>query len=220
MLTEAHRSTAFVVSADASMRVALLAAITGAGRAAQGFASVSDFCSSYDVGMPGCLILDVAAPVSSALEAYERLVREGKRMPVVFLVEGDPAPTANGSPTTGAIGFLEKKCEGRMLADHVLAALELDKQWRAREVEHQAVSQRIKRLSDREQDTLDLMLSGASDKAMASKLYVSPRAVEMRREAIMRKLQVRSLGELLEVAVTQRILTEIASTLSAAWLRG
>lgn len=219
MLTEAHPPTAFVVSADASMRVALLAAIASSGRAARGFASMSDFGSSYDAAMPGCLILDVASTVSSALETYGRLVREGKRMPVVFLVDGGPSPTGSSSQT-GAIGFMEKKCEGRMLAESVAAALELDKQWRAREAEHQAVSQRIARLSDREQDTLDLMLSGVSDKSMASKLYVSPRAVEMRCEAIMRKLQVRSLGELLEVAVTQRILTEIASTLSAAWLRG
>ncbi len=55
---------------------------------------------------------------------------------------------------------------------------------------------------------------------MASKLYVSRRAVEMRRKAIMRKLKVRSQAELLEMAITQRILTEISGTLSAAWLRG
>jgi FixJ family two-component response regulator len=219
MLTEAFPPTAFVVSAEASMRVALLAAIANTGRASRGFASMSDFHSSYDAAMPGCLILDVAASVSNALETYERLVREGTRMPVVFLVDDEPSPIARDSQS-GAIGFLEKKCEGRILAEYVMAALELDRQWRAREAEHQAVSQRILRLSDREHDMLDLILSGASDKSMASKLYVSPRAVEMRREAIMRKLQMRSLGELLEAAVTQRILTEIASTLSAAWLRG
>jgi FixJ family two-component response regulator len=218
MLTEAHPSTAFVVSADASMRVSLLAVIADAGCAARGFDSMSEFRSSYIAEMPGCLIVDVTAPVSSALESYEWLVREGKRMPVVFLVDSEPSPRAHGLQT-GAIEFLQKRFGAGKLAESVAAALEIDKQWRSREADHQAVSKRIARLSDREQDTLDLMLSGASNKAMASKLYVSPRAVEMRCDAIMRKLQVRSLGELLEVAITHRILAEIANTLSAAWLR-
>ena len=45
--------------------------------------------------------------------------------------------------------------------------------------------------------------------AMAAKLLVSQRAVEMRRASIMRKLQVRSLPELLRLTVTHRILSEL-----------
>jgi len=39
---------------------------------------------------------------------------------------------------------------------------------------------------------------------MASRLFISERAVEMRRAAIMRKLEVRSVAELLELAICPR----------------
>jgi hypothetical protein len=42
----------------------------------------------------------------------------------------------------------------------------------------------------------------------------------MRRAAIMQKLQTRSLAELVETAITHRILGEIRRTRGNSWLRG
>ena len=44
---------------------------------------------------------------------------------------------------------------------------------------------------------------------MAVKLFVTERAVEMRRSSIMKKLEVQSLAELLDLTVTHRILDEL-----------
>jgi len=71
----------------------------------------------------------------------------------------------------------------------------------------------------RDRETLELLLAGTSNKSMAAKLFISERAVEMRRAAIMRKLQVRSLAELLELAITHRILGEISGALLNVRLR-
>ncbi len=220
MLTEANPPTVFVVSDDGTTRALILSSALATGRAVRYFSSAGEFRAAYEAIMPGCLVLDVASPLASALEFYEQLVREGKRLPAIFLLaRSDALPCAAGI-RSGAIEFLDRHCDSRALSERVEAALALDDRWRQREAEDLAICRRIARLSDREQDTLDLILSGASDKALASKLYVSPRAVEMRRQAIMRKLQVRSLGELLDVAVTQRVLAEISSALSETWLRG
>ncbi|HEX4150553.1 MAG TPA: LuxR C-terminal-related transcriptional regulator, partial [Pirellulales bacterium] len=77
------------------------------------------------------------------------------------------------------------------------------------EAEFTAVQERISRLSDRERETLELLLAGESNKAMAARLLLSQRAVEMRRAGIMRKLQVRSMAELLDLAVTHRVLSDL-----------
>jgi FixJ family two-component response regulator len=77
---------------------------------------------------------------------------------------------------------------------------------------------RITRLTERERETLELVLAGTSNKVMAARLFISERAVEMRRAMIMRKLQVRSLAELLELAITHRILGEITDTLAGTRL--
>ena len=73
------------------------------------------------------------------------------------------------------------------------------------------MEQRLSKLSSRERETMELLLAGESNRSMASKLFISERAVEMRRAAIMRKLCVRSLAELLNVAVTHRVLGEVRS---------
>ena len=43
-------------------------------------------------------------------------------------------------------------------------------------------------------------------------VLLSERAIEMRRSAIMRKLQVSSVAELLDLMITHRILTDINDT--------
>jgi DNA-binding NarL/FixJ family response regulator len=58
-------------------------------------------------------------------------------------------------------------------------------------------------------ETLQLIQTGESNKSMAAKLFLSERAIEMRRSAIMKKLQVGSVAELLDLTTTHRILTEL-----------
>src|SRR5262249_15849426 len=83
-----------------------------------------------------------------------------------------------------------------------------DQQWRARETEYVALKLRIEKLSTRDRETLDLIWAGESNKTMAAKLFISQRAVEMRRAAIMRKLNVRSLAELLALTITSQNLSD------------
>jgi DNA-binding NarL/FixJ family response regulator len=56
---------------------------------------------------------------------------------------------------------------------------------------------------------LSLIRAGESNKAMAAKLGLTERAVEMRRSSIMRKMEVGSVAELVDVAVTHRVLADL-----------
>jgi FixJ family two-component response regulator len=87
----------------------------------------------------------------------------------------------------------------------------IDAHWRRRQTSFDALDARIARLNGRDQETLQLILAGESNKVMATKLDISERAVEMRRAIIMRKLGVESLAELLDLAVTHRLLMELAA---------
>jgi FixJ family two-component response regulator len=140
---------------------------------------------------------------------YEQLVREGKRLPVIFITAHADVPTAVAAMKSGALEFLEKPFDREMLLERVKSALALDAKWREREAEFAAIAERIRRLNDRDQETLELILAGESNKSMAAKLFLTERAVEMRRSAIMKKLDVRSLAELLDLAVTHRILDDL-----------
>ncbi len=209
--------TVFVVDDDRAMRDSLVMLIETMGFAARGFASGGEFHRFYSSPAPGCLVLDIRMPRQSGVELYEQLLREGKRLPAIFMTAHADVSTAVAAMKTGAIEFLEKPFDRETLLTRIGKALALDADWRRREAELSAVSQRIARLNDRERETLELILAGAANKVMASRLFISERAVEMRRARLMHKLQVNSLAELIDLAVTHRVLSEISSLSPASW---
>jgi FixJ family two-component response regulator len=143
------------------------------------------------------------------LELYEQLLSEGKRIPVIFITAHADVTSAVAAMKSGAIEFLEKPFDRETLLDRVLNALRLDAEWRQQETQLKIAEDLIAKLSDRERETLALIQAGVSNKAMASRLFITERAVEMRRSAIMSKLQVSSVAELLDLTITHRILSDL-----------
>jgi len=201
----------YVVDDDRPMRDSLVGLIKTMRFAAQGFESAADFHKFYRHPLPGCLVLDVRMPVQGGLELYEQLLLEGKRLPVIFITAHADVPTAVAAMKTGAVEFLEKPFDRKILLERIQKALALDSDWRRHEAEFNALDLRIARLNERDLETLQLIIAGTSNKVMASRLFISERAVEMRRAAIMRKLEVGSLAELLELAIAHRVAAEIAT---------
>jgi FixJ family two-component response regulator len=210
--------TVYVVDDDRPMRDSLIGLITAMGFSSQGFASAGAFHRFYRRQLPGCLVLDVRMPVQSGLELYEQLIEEGKRLPVIFITAHADVSTAVAAMKTGAVEFLEKPFDHETLQERVQRALALDAEWRRHEAEFDAIDRRIARLNQRDKETVQLIISGASNKVMASRLFISERAVEMRRAAIMRKLEVRSLAELLQLTIAHRLRAEVATMMSVSRL--
>ena len=207
-----HSPRVFIVDHDQRLLDSLVAFLEVRGFQVRAFNSASRFRQFYHREMPGCLVLDAHLPRQSGLDLYEQLLHEGKRLPAIFITAHADVPTAVAAMKTGALEFLEKPVDRQMLLDRVQSALTLDAQWRKREAQFAAIEQRICRLTKREQETLELVLAGKSNKSMATKLLLTERAVEMRRSSIMKKLEVHSLAELLDLAVTHRILDELRRT--------
>jgi len=201
--------TVHVVDDDGEVRDSIRCLIEALRLPVRVFASSAEFRTYYRRGYPGCLILDVRMPRQSGLELYSEMVREGLRLPAIFITGHADVSTAVAAMKTGAIEFLEKPFDGDALSTLVRRALEFDAQWRRRESEFVAFDQRLQRLTDRDRETLELIIAGKSNKSMATRFFISERAVEMRRAGIMKKLQVRSVAELLDVAITHRVLSEV-----------
>jgi FixJ family two-component response regulator/signal transduction histidine kinase len=201
--------TVFVVDDDRQMRQSVVALLEALRFSVHAFGAAGAFHRYYRPDMHGCLLLDIRMPRQSGLELYEQLLHEGKRIPVIFMTAHADVTTAVAAMKTGAIEFLEKPFDGETLADRIHKAFTLDAQWRRQDAEFAALNARIERLTDREQETLKLIQAGDTNKAIASKLAITERAVEMRRSAIMRKLQVRSAAEVIEMSATHRILADL-----------
>jgi FixJ family two-component response regulator len=173
------------------------------------FSAPGSFQRFYRADMPGCLLLDIQMPRQSGLELYQQLLAEGKRLPVIFMTAHADIATAVAAMKRGAVEFLEKPFDSEALVDRVKQALALDALWRQRDASYVELTQRVSRLTARQRETLELIRTGATNKAIAAKLRLTERAVEMRRSSIMRKLQVRSLAELIDLTTTHRVLEDL-----------
>jgi FixJ family two-component response regulator len=204
-----NSSTVFVVDDDEELRQSLSTLLEVLNFEVRGFGTPGSFYRYYRAEMPGCLLLDLRMPRQSGLELYKQLLSEGKRLPVIFITAHADITSAVAAMKLGAVEFLEKPVDPEALRDGVLSGLRLDAEWRLQDARLNELSGRIAQLSDRERETLALIQAGASNKAMAARLYLSERAVEMRRSAIMRKLKVTSVAELFDLTITHRILSDM-----------
>jgi two-component system response regulator TtrR len=202
-------STVFIVDDDVKMQNALLALVEAWGYAALAFRSGIQFCDYYRNEMPGCLLIDIHQPKQSGLELYAQWMQAGNRLPAIFMVAQADVSMAVAAMKFGAMEFLEKPVEHEVLADRLQRALTLDSQWRERDARFVRAESKMSKLTVRERETLQLIVEGCPNKAMASRFDLTERAIEMRRARIMRKLDVRSFAELLDVAVTYRVLSEL-----------
>jgi FixJ family two-component response regulator len=203
-----HDANVCIVDDDQDLLDSLAALLEVVGYSVRAFSGPDGFLRYYRPEMPGCLVLDLRMPRQSGLELYEQLLLNGKRVPVIFITAHADVSTAVAAMKNGAIAFLEKPFDGETLVHHVKKALAIDAEWRQQDADYAALAQRIRQLSDRDRETLHLIQAGESNKSMAAKLFLSERAVEMRRSAIMKKLNVRSLAELVDLTTTHRMLTE------------
>lgn len=201
------------------MRESLRTLLSVMGYDVLSFSAPGGFHRHYRAEMSGCLILDIRMPRQSGLELYEQLLQEGKRLPVIFITAHADVPTAVAAMKTGAVEFLEKPFDRQTLLNRVQRALDLDAQWRSQDAQFAALAARIAVLNERDRETLLMIQAGESNKAMAVKSFISERAVEMRRSSLMKKLQVTSVAELIDLTSTHRILAELNNLKSSQSLR-
>jgi FixJ family two-component response regulator len=196
-----NQSVVYIVDDDPDMRDSLRWLMKTVGLHPETFASAAEFLRDFTPNGPGCVILDVRMPGTSGLDLFEELVARGEGMPVIFITAYADVPMAVRAMKSGAVEFVEKPFNRQTLLDKVQRAIKNDTERRSRIAAREKVEQRFHRLTDKEREVLELIKQGRPNKEIATSLQITPRAVELRRSSLMRKLGVRSLIELLRLTV-------------------
>lgn len=111
-----------IVDDDESVRESTKALVRSLGYAARVFNSAEAFlCTNPDE--TSCLIVDVQMEGLSGVELHERLVAEGRQVPVIFITAFPDEATRNRALAAGAIAFLRKPFSDERLSDSIDAAL-------------------------------------------------------------------------------------------------
>ena len=120
---EASTPTISVVDDDESIRKALRRLVRSAGLCVATFASAEEFlaCEGEEAA---CLILDVRLPGMSGLDLQRHLASAGRCVPIIFISARDDEQTSQAALAAGALAFLAKPFDDRLLLDAVARALE------------------------------------------------------------------------------------------------
>lgn len=112
-----------IVDDDESVRKALLCTMKAAGLPARAFASAEEYLASAEQDETGCLIADIRMPGMSGLELQARLEAERRQIPILFISAHGDEEMRLQALRAGAVEFLAKPFDRKVLLDYVRAAL-------------------------------------------------------------------------------------------------
>jgi DNA-binding NarL/FixJ family response regulator len=161
---------------------------------------------------PDLVLMDVGLPDLNGVETTRELLRQFPATGVVILSMYDDEDTVISSVRAGARGYVVKRASsaellealrvvargGSYLSPDVSSRLLS----RIREGEPDAVRQSTSaRLTGRELQVLRLIVSGKSNKEVASTLDIGVETVRSYRKSLMKKLKVKNVAGLIQAAV-------------------
>jgi len=194
--------TVFIVDDDAAIRFAMQALMDSVNLNHEIFASADDFLEKIGEQRPGCLVLDIRMPGLGGLELQEELIKRGNTLPIIFITGHGDVPMAVEAMQKGAVDFIQKPFRDQELLDRIREALATDEERREAQQHHAEVAGRLERLTNREREVFDLVVTGKPNKVIAYELGVSQRTVEIHRARVMEKMQARSLADLVKMHMT------------------
>ncbi|MBV8918694.1 response regulator transcription factor [Bradyrhizobium sp.] len=189
-------SIVFVIDDEQAIREALDSLFRSAGVRAMSFASVADFLGSERPDAPACLVLDVRLPGLNGLDFHGEMDELGIRVPVVFITAHGDVPMSVRAMRAGAVDFLIKPFQDQELLDAVRVGFARDRLRRASLAAMATLKERYESLTMREKEILWLVVAGQQNKQIAARLGLSVITVKLHRGQLMRKMQARSLIDL------------------------
>ena len=193
-------SIVFIIDDDPLYRASAERLVRSVGFSVQGFESARDFLSSRRPNVPSCLVLDVRLPGLSGLDLQRELAEAGVYIPIIFVTGHGDIPMSVQAMKAGAVEFLVKPFRDQALLDAINQAIGRDRVARRQRVRNVELHRRYESLGPREREVFQLVVSGMLNKQIADKLGTTERTIKFHRGQIMRKMEVKSLAELVRIA--------------------
>jgi FixJ family two-component response regulator len=190
----------FVIESDDPARNAIKQLLESVGLHVEPFRSAVEFLDGVVPEKPCCVVLALRMPMMSGLTLQEELTKTGIHVPLIFVTGYGSIATAVCAMKAGAVDFLTKPINEQNLLDAVFVALERDRLRHAQEDALAGTRKHFKTLTPRERDVLFGVAAGRLNKQIADELCLSEVMVKVHRSHAMRKMNARSVPELVRMS--------------------
>jgi len=190
----------YVVDDDEEMRGALLDLFMVTKKRASAFSNGVEFLQLADTSAAGCVVVDLRMPGGTGLDLQNQLISLGSRLPVIFLTAYADIPTSVRAMKAGATDFITKPFINQDLLEAVDHAILLDSERRKTDAALNRIKTLASGLTPREKEVMWQVVSGLMNKQVAYELGISEMTVKLHRMSVMRKMESRSLADLVRKA--------------------
>jgi FixJ family two-component response regulator len=191
---------AIVVDDDDALGVVLKQLLESVGLKVLLYQTATELLESTLPDTTCCLVIETNLPEMSGLKLQEECAKAEVRIPIVFISRFASISTAVRAMKAGAVDFLTKPLNEQDLLNAVFAALAADRIRREKNETLSSLQERLTSLTAREREVIFRVASGRANKQIAADLGVSEVMVKVHRAHGMRKMNAKSVAELVRMS--------------------
>jgi len=168
--------------------------------------------------LPDVVLMDIAMPIMDGLEAIRRIRKEFSDTKILVLTQYDDRAHVFPAIQAGANGFVSKTAASSELTSGIRAVFAGDSYLSPSVAklfveDYQMVAltedkiDPYEQLTNRERDTLKLVVEGYKTRQIAEMLTITPKTVEGHKTSLMKKLGIHNKVELVRYALRRGIIS-------------